>query len=141
MQESLQETGAPPRDTGAASPPSLSRRAGVLLRDVRDLACDHLELAALEAQRAAMGLTKMLTAAVVVSILLVSAWLALVAGGIVWATTAGIGWAAALAIAAVLNLVLAAAVAYWMRHQTQELLFAASLRQLRRSADDVQEAA
>lgn len=119
-----------------AAPPSLAQRAGTLLRDVRNLACDHLELAALEAQRAAIGLTKMLSAAVVVSILLVSAWLALVAGGIVWATTAGIGWAAALAIAAALNLLLAAAVAYWMRHQTQELLFAASLRQLRRSADD-----
>jgi hypothetical protein len=97
------------------------------------LASDHLELAALEAQRAAIGLTKMLSAAVVVSILVVSAWLALVAGGIVWVTTAGVGWGAALVIGSALNLVLAAALVYWMRHQTQELLFAASLRQLRRS--------
>ena len=131
-------------DTGESAGPTLVQRAGTLLRDVRDLACDHLELAALDAQRAAIGLTKMLSAAVVVAILVVSAWLALVAGGIVWATTSGVGWAAALAIASALNLVLAAIVAYWVRHQTQELLFAASLRQLRQTVQtvsDPQEAA
>jgi hypothetical protein len=105
----------------------------MLLRDVRDLACDHLELATLEAQRALSGLTKVLTAAVVVSILVVSAWLALVAGGIVWATTSGVGWTAALGIASILNLVLAAALVFWIRHQTEEFVFAASMRQLRRS--------
>lgn len=128
-------------ETGESPVPTLAQRAGLLLRDVRDLACDHLELAALDAQRAAIGLTKMLSAAVVIAILVVSAWLALVAGGIVWATTSGVGWAAALAIASALNLVLAAIVAYWVRHQTQELLFAASLRQLRQSVSAPQEAA
>lgn len=116
--------------------PSLADRAGTLMRDVRDLACDHLELAALEAQRAGVGLAKILSAAVVVAILAVSAWLALVAGGIVWATSAGVGWAAALVIASGLNLLLAGCVAYWMRSHTQELLFAASLRQLRGNVTD-----
>lgn len=136
MQQTVHRT-----TTGESASPTLAQRAGTLLRDVRDLACDHLELAALDAQRAAIGITKMLSAAVVVAILVVSAWLALVAGGIVWVTTAGVGWAAALAIASALNLVVAAGVAYWMRHQTQELLFTASLRQLRRSVADPQEAA
>jgi Putative Actinobacterial Holin-X, holin superfamily III len=126
-----------PYASPALSPtPSLAERAGTLMRDVRDVMCDHLELAALEAQRAGIGLAKLLSAAVVVAILVVSAWLALVAGGIVWATSAGVGWSAALIVASGLNVVLAGLVALWMRSQTQEVLFAASLRQLRRTVTD-----
>lgn len=125
-----------PTDAAAAQPPSLATRAGMLVRDVRDLACDHLELAALEAQRAGQGLTKMLTAAVVISILVVSAWLALVSGGIVWATENGVTWPVALVIAAVVNLALAAALAFWIKGQTGDLMFSATLRQLRRTTDD-----
>lgn len=124
---------------GSAEAPSLTGRVGLLMRDARELAYDHIELATLEAQRAAIGLAKMLTAAVVVSILIVSAWLALVAAGIVWATAAGVGWAGALGIAAALNILLAGILAYWIRHQTSELLFAATLRQLRQTATDVKQ--
>jgi uncharacterized membrane protein YqjE len=113
-------------------PPSLALRAKMLLRDVRDLVCDHVELAALEARRAGAGFARMVCAAVVISILWVSAWLALVAGAIVWATSAGVPWAGALAIAAVVNVIAGAALALWMRKQAGELLFAATLRQLRR---------
>lgn len=115
--------------------PSLAGRAAALVRDFGDLACDHLELAALEAQRAAIGLTKMLSAAVIVSILVVSAWLAIVAGGIVWATNSGVGWPGALLAGALVNAALAGALAYWVRGQVGELLFAATLRQLRQSRD------
>ena len=126
-----------PHASPALSPtPSLAERAGTLMRDVRDVMCDHLELAALEAQRAGVGLAKLLSAAVVVAILVVSAWLALVAGGIVWATSAGVGWSVALVVASALNVVLAGLVAFWMRSQTHEMLFAASLRQLRRTVSD-----
>jgi hypothetical protein len=126
---------APP-DTVAERPPSLVTRAGMLVRDVRDLACDHLELAALEAQRAGQGLAKILGAAVVISILVVSAWLALASGGIVWATANGVSWPVALVIAAVLNIALAGALAYWIKGQAGDLMFSATLRQLRRTADD-----
>lgn len=113
-------------------PPSLALRAKALARGVRDLVCDHLELAALEARRAGAGFARMVCAAVVISILWVSAWLALVAGAIVWATSAGVPWPAALAIAAVVNVVAGAAIALWIRKQAGELLFAATLRQIRR---------
>jgi hypothetical protein len=126
----------PPSAAAAGQPPSLASRAGMLVRDVRDLALDHLELAALEAQRAVYGLTKMLTAAVVISILVVSAWLALVSGGIVWATANGVSWPVALLIAAVVNLALAGALAFWIKGQAVDLMFSATLRQLRRTADD-----
>jgi hypothetical protein len=75
----------------------------------------------------------MLSAAVIVSV--VSAWLAIVAGGIVWATNSGVGWPGALLGAALVNAALAGAIAYWVRGQVGELLFAATLRQLRHSAD------
>ena len=115
--------------------PSLALRARALVRDVRDLFCDHLELAALEARRAGAGFAKMVCAAVVISMLLVSAWLALVAGAIVWATSAGVPWPGALAIAALVNVVAGVALALWMRQQAHELLFAATLRQLRRDVN------
>jgi len=118
--------------TDIPASPSLALRAKTLIRDFRDLVSDHIELAALEARRAAEGFARMLCAAVVISILWVSAWLALLAGAIVWATSAGVPWAGALAIAAIVNVVVGAALAVWMRKQVGELLFSATLRQIRR---------
>jgi uncharacterized membrane protein YqjE len=112
--------------------PSLALRVKALLSGVRDLFCDHLELVALEARRAGAGFARMVCAAVVISILWVSAWLALVAAAIVWATSAGVPWPGALAIAAIVNVVAGLALALWMRRQAHELLFEATLRQLRR---------
>ena len=118
--------------TEFSASPSLSLRARTLIRDVRDLVCDHLELAALEARRAGAGFARMVCAAVVISILWVSAWLALLAGAIVWSTSAGVPWPSALAIAAIVNVVAGGVLAAWMRKQVGELLFAATLRQVRR---------
>jgi uncharacterized membrane protein YqjE len=114
------------------APSSLATRARTLANDLRDLVSDHLELAALEARRAGEGFARVVCAAVVVSILWVSAWLALLAGAIVWATSAGVPWAGALAIAAIVNVVAGAALVAWMRRQVGELPFAATLRQIRR---------
>lgn len=119
--------------------PNLLRRAAMLVDDVRALACDHLELAALEARRAGNALVRMLCAAVAISILFTTAWLALVAGAIVWATAAGMSWIAALIIAASLNIVVGAGLAWWIRSSVEEPLFAASLRQLRRDTEPATE--
>lgn len=115
------------------SPPPLTRRIVNLVGDARELLCDHLELAALEARSAGAGLVRTLCAAVVISLLAVTAWLALVAAGLVWATDAGVGWIGALVCAALANLLLSAAAAWWLRSQARELLFAATLRHLRRT--------
>jgi len=115
--------------------PSLALRVKALARGVRDLVSDHLELAALEARRAGAGFLKMVCAAVVIAILWVSAWLALLAAAIVWATSAGVPWPAALAIAALLNVVAGVALALWIRQQAREPLFAATRRQLGRGVD------
>ena len=118
--------------------PSLASRITALVRDAGNLVRDHFELAALEAQRAAVGLAKVLSAAVVVSILVVTAWMSFVASGIVWATDAGVSWPVALIVAGVINLVLAVGIAFWIRGQTGELAFSATLRQVRRTAAEAQ---
>ena len=116
--------------------PSLAHRITALVRDAGTLVRDHLELAALDAHRAAMGLTKILTAAVVISILVVTAWITFVASAIVWATDNGVSWPVALLVAGVVNLVLAGGLAFWAKSQVSELAFAATLRQIRRTAEE-----
>ena len=122
-----------------AAPSSLLDYVRALLRETRELARDHLELAALEAQRASATLTRLLVAAVVISILVVSAWLALVAGGIVWATASGVSWPVALLLGAGVNLVVAGLLAWYIHSHVGELVFEATLRQLRRSAQEAKE--
>ena len=125
----------------AAPPTSLASRLRALFLETRELARDHLELAALEAQRATATLTKMLVAAVIISVLVISAWLAFVAGALVWVTGEGVSWPVALFVAALLNLLLAGGLGWYIYSHVDGLLFEATLRQLRRSKDDVKEAA
>ena len=125
--------------TPQAAQPPLSSRITALARDVADIVRDHLELAALEAQRAAISLAKVLSAAVVVSILVVTAWLSFVASAIVWATNEGVSWPVALVVAGIANLVLAAGAVFWMRAQLGDWAFPATRRQLQRAVDDVTE--
>jgi uncharacterized membrane protein YqjE len=124
-------------DTSTTTPTTsrpLTQRIVALAGDARDLLVDHIELAALEARQAGAGLVRTLCAAVVISLLVATAWLALVAVGVVWVTDAGIGWVGALVGAALANLLVASGVAWWIRSQARDLLFAATLRQLRRTA-------
>ena len=113
---------------------ALSRQARALWTNAKGLVHDHALLGLLEVQRASLGLVKIIGAAVVISVLVVSAWMGLVAAGVVWAVGAGASWGMAIAIAAVLNLVAAGALAMWVKAQVPELLFAATLRQLRGEA-------
>ena len=102
-------------------------------RDIRGLVADHLELAAIEAQRAANGLVRVLVVTIVAAILLVAAWSALVVGIALWATDAGLSPAMACMLAAAANVVVAAVMLFWLSRRVPEILFAATLRQLRRT--------
>lgn len=129
-----------PRSTGApATAPSLAGRVTSLVRDAGNLARDHLELAVLEARRAGIGLTKVLVASVVISILVITAWLSFVAGFIVWITDTGVSWPAALCLGGIVNLALAGAAGLWIRKQKDAWTFEATLRQLRQTAEDAKE--
>src|SRR5712675_1157464 len=62
-------------------------------------------------------------AVLIASVLIVTAWMGGVAALIVLMLGGGISWPAAIGIAAVLNLVGAGALAWWMRHLVAELPF------------------
>ena len=72
----------------------------------------------------------------VIAILAVTAWITFVASAIVWATDTGVSWPVALAAAGVINLVVAAILGFWAKSQVKDMAFAATLRQLRRTAEE-----
>lgn len=115
----------------SASHPSASKLT-LAWDSLKGLVQDHTLLAVLELQRASISLLKMLAAGIVISILVVSAWMGLVAAAVVWAVGAGASWGVALLVAALVNIAIAAGLAFWAKSQVPDLLFAATLRQLRR---------
>jgi uncharacterized membrane protein YqjE len=119
------------REQGARRPVGLGELVGHLVSETRALVADYAELAVLDARRAALHLACLLGAVLVASVLIVTAWMGGVAALIVLMLGEGISWAAAIGIAAVLNLVGAGALAWWMRRLVTELPFTALLRQLR----------
>lgn len=102
-----------------------------LLAETRQLASDYALLAVLDARRAAIRLAWLLSVGLIVAVLLVTAWLAGVAGAIVYLLGEGMSWIGALGVAALLNLVAAGALIWWMRRLVTELPFTALVRQLR----------
>ena len=117
--------------TGAPGARSLSALAAMLLQHTRTLAADYALLAVLDARHAAITLAWLLSAGLVVAVLVVTAWLSLVTGGIVWLLGSGASWPAALGAASLLNVVAVVALALWMHGFFKALPFAATLRQLK----------
>ena len=109
-------------------------RLALAWTNLRGLVQDHALLAVLEVQRASISLVKMVAAAIIISILVVSAWMGIVAAGVVWAIGAGANWGLAILIAALVNIALAVGLAFWAKKQIPDLLFSATLRQLRKDA-------
>jgi len=85
----------------------------------------------LDARRAALRLAWLLGSVLVAAVLVVTAWLVLVAVGIVLMLGQGASWPLALGIAAALNLVGAAALAWWIKGLVSEMPFNALVRALR----------
>ena len=121
----------------AAVPQSASRSAslgeavGRLVGEARQLVADYAELTVLDARRAAIRLAWILGAVLVAAVLIVTAWVVLIASGIVWAWGHGASWPTALAVAAVLNLIAAGLLGWFMLKLAKELPVTALLRQLR----------
>jgi uncharacterized membrane protein YqjE len=106
-------------------------RLSLAWTNLRGLVQDHALLAVLEVQRASISLVKLVAAAIIISILVVSAWMGIVAALVVWAIGAGANWGLAILIAALVNIAVAAGLAFWAKKQIPDLLFSATLRQLR----------
>jgi uncharacterized membrane protein YqjE len=115
----------PPRQAG------LGELLSHLFSEVKHLAADYAELTVLDARRAALKLAWLLGSVLVVAVLVVTAWMGGMAALIVWAFQEGVSWALAIGLTALLNLVAAGALAWWMHHMLQELPFTALLRQLK----------
>ena len=126
----------PERVSPAARPraPGLGELIGRLLGESRGLAADYAELAVLDARRAAIRLAWLLGAVLVAAVLIVTTWMALVAAGVVFMLGQGASWVTALIVAAVLNIVGAGALGWWMLALIKEMPFTALLRQLRGDA-------
>jgi uncharacterized membrane protein YqjE len=97
----------------------------------RRLAHDYALLGVLDLRRAAVQLAWLLGAGVVISVLVVSAWMAGVTALVAYLLAQEISWPVALIAAALLNLVGAAIVVWRLRAVMSDLPFAATLRQLR----------
>ena len=111
---------------------TLGTRFSLAFTHLKGLVQDHALLAVLEVQRAGISLIKMIAAAIVISILVVSAWMAIVAAAVVWAVGAGANWGLAILIAALVNIAVAVGLAFWAKKQVPDLLFSATVRQLRK---------
>jgi hypothetical protein len=116
--------------TGSRSA-SLGEAVGRLLGEARQLVADYAELTVLDARRAAIRLAWILGAVLVAAVLVVTAWVVLVASGIVFAWGHGASWPLALFIAAILNLIGAGVLGWFTLKLAKELPFTALLRQLR----------
>jgi uncharacterized membrane protein YqjE len=119
------------REQGARRSVGLGELVGHLVSELRALVADYAQLAVLDARRAALHLAWLLGAVLVAAVLVVTAWMGGVAALIVIMLGGGMSWPTAIGIAAVLNLVGAGALAWWMRRVVAELPFTALLRQLR----------
>lgn len=129
---------ATPEGAAARVPSGWADRIRGLVLDLRLIAHDHIELVVLEAQRASQVLVRTLAAAVVISVLVATAWLGIVVALVIWLAEA-VALPFALLISAAACLVLADGVAWWVMRHLPELMFSATLRQLRASANAEEE--
>ena len=121
----MEQRALPPRQAG------LGDLLSHLVSEAKHLVLDYAELAVLDARRATIMLAWLLGAVLVVAVLVVTAWMGLFAALIVWATSEGLSWGLAIGLAALVNLVAAGAIAWWMKALLKDLPFTALLRQLK----------
>ena len=130
---------ATPAGAAARLPSGWGDRIRRIVTDVRQISHDHVELAVLEAQRAGQVLVRTIAAAVAVSVLAATAWLGIVAAVVVWLTEA-VSWPVALLIGAGACLAVAGGIVWWVTKHLPEMMFSATLRQLRATAQGEEEA-
>lgn len=120
-----------PATDNAADGAGLLDGARVLWRELLGIAHDSLHLAALETKLAAQSLVTMIAAGVMVAVLLVSAWLGLVAAAILALIGGGIGVSIALLLGVSINLVVALLLCTVIHRKSRHLRWAATVRSLR----------
>ncbi len=115
----------------------LPKEAQLLWRELRGLAHDHLQLAALETQQAGESLATMITAAMMVAGLLLSAWLGLLGAAVLALTGSGIMTSGnALLLAVAVNLLVALMLCGVIRRRSHDLRFPANTGSLQPMASE-----
>lgn len=102
-----------------------------LWKELRELSHDRFRLAALETQRAGDSLVAMIMAGVMVAVLLIGAWLGLLAAAVLWLVEHGVVASSAILLAVVSNLLLSLILCGVIRRKSRYLQFPATLRNLR----------
>lgn len=92
---------------------------------------NYAHLAVLDMQRAAVQFAWLVAGGIVITVLLVTAWLAAVVAVAVWLLGQGMSWPGVLLIAALLNVVAAAVVGFRLKNLFDEAPFAATMRHVR----------
>jgi hypothetical protein len=121
---------APPTDN-ASGGAGMLEDARLLWHELLGHAHDSLHLAALETKLAGQSLVAMIAAAVVVAVLLVSAWLGLVGVVIFALVGAGVVASIALLIGVLANLLVALLLCAVIQRKSRHLRWAATIRSLR----------
>ncbi|MDB5815159.1 MAG: uncharacterized protein JWN23_2276 [Rhodocyclales bacterium] len=123
----------------SGNPPGVFDGVKSLGMTLRGLAHDHLRIISLETRLAGESLVNMIAAGVVLAVLVVSAWLMLVAIGIiVLVNSGGVGIILAMLLAIVVNLVIALLLFRMIHRASRHLGFPATLRSLSRDATQEQ---
>lgn len=102
-----------------------------LWQELRELSHDRFRLAALETQRAGDSLVGMIMAGMMVAVLLIGAWLGLLAAAVLWLVEHGVVASSAILLAVAFNLLLSLILCGVMRRKSRYLQFPATLRNLR----------
>ena len=126
-----------PRPRGSPGPGNPLRHVLAAIEELKRLALDHVELATAEAQRAARGFVVIVCAAIIVAVLAFTAWNAIVAAVVLTLVERDMSWTVALLGAAALHLAAAASVVLWIRSRVPEVVFSATVRQIRADAGDL----
>jgi len=119
---------------------AMAQEAKLLWQELRGLAHDHLEVAALETQRAGESLAAMVVAGMLVAGLLLSAWVGVLGVGIFALTSVGVmTTGGALLLAVALNLAIALMLWRHIGRLSHDLRFPANGRSLQPAASGCQE--
>ena len=124
----------PQADLGARDEPGMLDNASALWNDLKSLAHDHLELAALETKRAGESLVSIVVFGIIVAILVVTAWMGLVAALVLWLIALGLAPALAVLIGVAVNLAGAAGLVFLIKARTEAFKFPATVRALKPEA-------
>ena len=133
MEQETLEHGTPLYTTthgDSVSGSGIMEDAQSLWHEVCGLTHDRFRLAALETRRAGESLIVMIVSAVMVAVLLISAWLGLMVAAVFWFVENGIAASSATLLAVAFNLLLALFLFGVIRRKSCNLQFPATLRRL-----------